>query len=203
MRIGICGAQGTGKSTLAFALHSIYNLPIIKEQAREAADFMEISKLSSLKNKDQKGVLYQELCLQYQLIAENKHNSFISDRTTVDNAIYWIKWHMSKANSLRSLAYLNMCKLNAKKYDLVFYIPPEIPLENDGFRSTNGYYREEMDKLAYWLLVAWEVNFVTIEGDFNCRVQTSREHLDKLGVEMRSPDNTEIILQKNFPQLIS
>jgi len=170
MKIGILGAQGTGKTTLAEALAKKFGYPLILEIAREVMAEIGIDSPRELKGNPEKGKDFQMKCLGRQIEEEKKHENFISDRTTIDNAAYWMKWHAHENPSPVNIGYYTLAWKNAKKYDLLVYVPPEFPLVDDGCRSINKAYQREMDFLIKLLLGSWGKNYITVEGTLKERV---------------------------------
>lgn len=150
MRIGLCGAQGTGKTTLSKALAKELKLPLIEEQARVAAKHFGITRPSrDIKDRPELGMAFEIQCLILQLQSEDRYKQgFVSDRTVIDIAVYWSKWLAYTAPAVMNRFIYDLCKHRAKTYDMVLYISPEIPLEDDEFRSTNPEYQAELD---YWV----------------------------------------------------
>ncbi len=175
MKIGILGAQGTGKTTLAEALAKELGYPLIPEIVRGVLKDMGMSSPRELKGNPEKGKEFQMKCLYRQIAEERKHENFVSDRTTIDNAAYWMKWHAHKNPSHVNTEYYQTAWENAKKYDLLVYVPPEIPLVDDGCRSTNKDYQEEMAWLIGVLLYVWGENYITVEGTLEERVAQVKE----------------------------
>ncbi len=165
VKIGICGAQGVGKSTLAKALAKELGYPLIKEEARKIMKDMDIKSPKELQKNPDKGRKFQLACLRRQIAAEKKYTRFISDRTTIDNAAYWLKWHAHKSRSVENMAYYTLAWENAEKYDLLVYILPGIPLIDDGVRSTNESYQAEMDMLIRIFLYSWGQAYITIAAE--------------------------------------
>jgi len=174
VRIGICGSQSTGKSTLAKALAQALELPLIREQARVVAHGMGIHSEEMLRRANPElQVEFQKRCLQQQQKAEAKYpEGFVSDRTVVDNAAYWLVWNHAHAPLHDRYIYLADCQHHAKSYDLIVYCPPlGADPEDDGFRITSRLYQQEIDLLIRTLLVGWELPFITVNGSVEERVQ--------------------------------
>jgi nicotinamide riboside kinase len=148
VRIGLTGAQSVGKTTLARELSKRLDFPLIEEQARVVVRDLGLERPCNLKGRPQLSRRFQWECLIRQIEVEKQLDAFIADRTVMDNAAYWIKWRSGRSSSHDNLGYYLECEKHSRSYDVVFYIPPEIPLHADGFRSTNVDYRDEMD----WLI---------------------------------------------------
>src|SRR5690606_12611399 len=95
VKIGICGPQSSGKSTLARALAGRLGLPLIEEQARVVAHGMGIHSEEMLRRSNPElQIEFQRRCLQMQQQAEAQYPAgFVSDRTVVDNCAYWLAWN--------------------------------------------------------------------------------------------------------------
>ena len=174
MKIGICGPQSSGKSTLARALAGRLGLPLIEEQARVVAQGMGVMSEEMLRRANPElQVEFQRRCLQQQQRAEAQHpGGFVSDRTVVDNAAYWLAWNHAHSNLYYRYGYLVDCQRHAASYDLIVYCPPlGTEPEDDGFRIPSRLYQQEIDLLIRTLLVGWELPFITAEGSVEERVQ--------------------------------
>lgn len=172
MRVGLTGAQGVGKTTLAHKLADMLGWRLIEEQAR-------VIYARCPRNKGKFSSAFQWRCLAEQIRLEEEGGDFIADRTVIDNAAYWIRWRMAHSSSAENLAYYRRCQVQAAKYDLVVYVPPEIPLVADGFRSTNTEYQAEMDWLISTLtrgLVPPE-RILTVTGSTDERVAQILERI--------------------------
>lgn len=188
MKIGIIGAQGVGKTTLAEALSKELEYPLIREVVRDVMKDMGITSPRELKGDVEKSTEFQRACLYRQIEEEGKHKNFISDRTTIDNAAYWMKWHAHKNPSHVNTEYYKTAWENAKKYDLLVYVPPEIPLVDDGVRSTDKDYQEEMAWLIGVLLYVWGERRIAVTGSLEERVaQVVREVI--ANVEIAGSEN--------------
>ena len=149
MRIAITGAQSTGKSTLLSFLKKDIDLrgfEFIEELTRQiAAKGIDI-------NED--GGNFTQI-FTVTIHAENivkKH--FISDRCALDALVY-TKWlYDNKKVDKWILDYaLGVAKEVLPRYDYIFYLPAEIPIEDDGVRSADKQFRDEILELFESLYV--------------------------------------------------
>jgi adenylate kinase family enzyme len=138
MKICFTGSHGTGKSTLCQELtKDLPKVHYIKEIARE-----EIKRIGKLPYDmdDQERFEFQKRLLELQRIAESNHPNFISDRGIMDILAY--SYDLPQYDFLLEMAkQANI----AKRYDLVFYIPIEFPLQGDSERSPDVAYQWQID----------------------------------------------------------
>lgn len=87
IRLAFAGASGTGKSTLAHYVATKYGIPMNPVGARSVAMAMGFSTVYQV---DQAGKRreFQHRLLFEKLAWEEKHDDFVTDRTTLDNVVY-------------------------------------------------------------------------------------------------------------------
>lgn len=189
MRIGICGAESTGKTTLAKALAEELGLPLITEQARTVAQEMGITDL----NREYPKELwdrFQWRCLEAQMAAELRHKDFVSDRTVLDNLAYWLVDHATPENCWDTLEYWDRVEyhlgdISSTVYDLIVFVrPTDTKLEFDGFRHRDLNHQLLIDRVL-WSLITWADSisttlFVWVRGTTEDRVRQVMEAMKRL-----------------------
>jgi len=188
LKIVITGAQGTGKTTLASRLASELNLPLIPECSREVARRIGITHLSQLSVEG--FTRFEELCLENQLAEEGKHASFVSDRCTLDGAVYWLKWLESVRPPEETEGFVNKARENMVNYDYIFYLPVEFSPAWDGFRSTDMTYQKEVEAYFLKLLENWEVEYHPLSGCLDRRLHSTLEVLAAGGCKVKSAEGS-------------
>lgn len=176
LRIGLCGAQGVGKSTLAKLLAKELDLPLVMEQARKATELLSLDGLPNPQENPTLSRAFQELCLVLQVQEETKHRQFISDRTTIDNALYFLMNNAFNTHAEDAIHYYSRCATNAQKYDLVIYVPIEFPIKDDGFRDYCPYNQRLADFYLRCLLKEMRPNnYAEISGTIEERLERSTQ----------------------------
>jgi len=164
MRIAFLGACGTGKTTLVEAMYKDLGLKPVYNNARNVMSGLGITDLTDVENTKRallcESILITRLTKQLELIDEG----FISDRSIIDELMYWEldneKNFPSLTSTLKDFVY---SFLNKFKYDLLVCIPVEFDLSEkeknaDRLRWVDEhryledeyvkkFYNEEKDKL--------------------------------------------------------
>lgn len=129
MRIAFLGACGTGKTTLVEAMYKDLGLKPVYNNARNVMAGLGITDLTDVENTKRallcESILITRLTKQLELIDEG----FISDRSIIDELMYWEldneKNFPSLTTILKDFVY---SFLNKIKYDLLVCIPVEFDL---------------------------------------------------------------------------
>jgi predicted ATPase len=94
------------------------------------------------------------------------HMPLVADRSIVD------RWAYMRANGLNLEEYYKtLAIVKTSLYTNVFYIPPEIPLENDGVRSKNPEYRAKVDQNIKDILLELDLPYCEVTGSVSKRVE--------------------------------
>jgi len=153
IRIGFTGSGGSGKTTMLKVVSEKLKIPTIPEGIRS---YLKANGISHLRELGDEGTIkLQEEVLSRKIKAESKFDAFITDRTTLDNAAYALRW-LSRCQECQEWLndYINKCLTYARNYyDIIFFFPCGMfELEDDGIRSGKFWYQYEIDLLLKGLM---------------------------------------------------
>jgi len=174
MKIAITGAQSTGKSTLLRYLkqdEDLKGFEFIDELTRKiAAKGININEEGS--NMSQ--------IFTVTIHAENiVKDHFISDRCALDGLVYtkWLfdegkvdKWILDYA--------IGVAKEVLPRYDYIFYLPAEIPIEDDGIRSANVKFRDDIVALFEKYTKEFDLKLIELSGSVKDRAKLFKRVLE-------------------------
>lgn len=141
-KIAIMGTHGTGKTTLSYYLAAHYkkegkNVKIIQEVARNCP-----FPLNHAMSSKSAWWIYHEHSRK-ELEAIQHHDVVICDRSSIDSFIYAEYLDLSDWN--HDLTNV-LIKDALSKYSKIFFVTPDVPILEDGFRSTDEDFQKGIDK---------------------------------------------------------
>ena len=169
MKIAIAGAHGVGKTTFAKGLAKELNLNYIYDVVREEA----VKKGFVINENTPPEVQLWLVCRQWELETIT-HESWVADKSLFDYLVYGEI--ILKDNDFRKIIR-EMVKRNAR-YDSVFYLPIEFPMELDGVRSEDENFRKEVDRRYKKTLEELGVKYIILSGSPQERIKQALEHLN-------------------------
>ena len=115
-------------------------------------------------------IRFQNRILEIKIESERKLVSFVSDRTFIDAAAYWL-YHLSKKTSEKqSNSYLRRCQELMSNYHIVIFLSYDRLggcLVDDGVRTNKLYYNYSMHLLMKGLLADWKIIYFQIDNENN------------------------------------
>lgn len=170
VRIGICGAHGTGKSTLARRLSNELNIPLIEQVSRTVKGMgYRINKNSD--------VLSQVAIWLGQLHEQLEYEHFITDRTLIDHFSYasWLNEHKEFGIDKHIINAMGNITSNIvqSQYSVIFYLPISWSLKANGIRSTDKRYQQEIDELILRYLNSFDVEYIPLPGSSNKKLDVA------------------------------
>lgn len=170
MKIAITGAMGVGKTTLANDLSEATGIDILPEVARIMAE--EGVKLD-------KGITIEterKIFERQMLLEDETKGNIIADRCLVDALAYTMELFWNELDLIEKIR----TELNKNRYDVIFYIAPEFPIEEDGLRSTDIKFQKKIDSKIRRILKLGNLNWHKLNGTREERVDQVFKHLTSI-----------------------
>ena len=159
IKIGFVGAQGTGKTTAAYDLAAK-----LKKAGHDVYVLSEVARSCPLPINEDATFEAQLWIMGKQLTREQsaKGNILISDRTLLDSFCYSLR-----ANKDFFKNMFPFIKEYMKTYDAIFLLKPNDDyLIDDGTRSTNKDFRDEIDEIMMKCIDTLEIPVIDVEDKF-------------------------------------
>jgi len=175
MLISFSGAQSTGKTTLLNHLQS------------RNSDFEFVPEVTRLVSRtlnlpiNEKGTTLTQIMIiaeHIKNVYSNTAENCIFDRCILDGVVYtqWLK-QQDQVKGGTYLTAVNVFNDLISKYDIIFYTSPEdVPLEDDGERSVNVKFRDEIINL-FKIYMSNLDNVITLRGTVEERLITIKNTL--------------------------
>ncbi len=175
MRIGITGAQSVGKTTLLNALRSeklFADYAICDEVTRRVKSYgLPI-------NEDGTDVT-QLLIMNEHIYNVFMYDKMLTDRTALDGLVYSQYLFKHKKISDKTMGRVrDVFNRVWEQYDHVFYIEPEFDIVDDGTRSIDIQFRDEIAELFESVIEKRKLHMHRVKGSVRNRVVTIVDFLE-------------------------
>jgi deoxyadenosine/deoxycytidine kinase len=165
MKIAIAGSHGTGKSSLAKELTKQIKGQYIYDTVREEVVLRKIFPI----NEDTPPEGQNWLVMRQWELERNTPQPWVADKNLFDYLVYG-EIVLEKQKSEKAKKILETIKEIVKdnaKYDFIFYLPIEFPMELDGARSENLDFQKEVDRRYKKLLDDLKIKYITLPSFIN------------------------------------
>lgn len=175
MRIVFSGTHGTGKTTL---------LNFLKEKTNLKNIFLFIDEVTRTLQKEE-GIKINEngddesqikLALKHYEILKKEKN-VIMDRCLLDVMCYTKYLYLSGRCSEEALIFVETL-FKSVKYDLIFYIEPEFNLVEDGVRSVNTEFRDEIKDIFRHYIKYFNIDVIKVGGSVDERIKLVKKEIN-------------------------
>ena len=176
MKIAFTGAQSTGKTTLLNRMKHdpMFNLEF--DFRDEITRRMQRKGLSI----NEGGNDITQLLIMNSHIKNSLIDNVIMDRCALDGLVY-TDW-MSRKGKVQQwvIEYAdNVFKMLIGRYDYIFYLVPEFDIEDDGVRSTDIDFRNEIVELFEKYIKAMNIPVIKLTGTVEQRLNKIKEKLNE------------------------
>lgn len=177
MRIGLCGTHGVGKTTL---LNALAGERVFKDYSILSEVTRWVKSLEIPINEAGSDATQYMIGFKHYYNLQN-HPKMITDRTIIDCWAYSL-WSndRGKVSDECHLLITNLMYKMVPQYDFIFYMEPEFELEDDGVRSINENFHNEIlenfkNVYRLWTETSKNVNIFKIGGSVSNRVQMVKD----------------------------
>jgi deoxyadenosine/deoxycytidine kinase len=172
MRIGLCGTISVGKTTLVNALKELEQFKDY-ETATERSKYLRDQGISLNTDSTLKGQLVFAAERSIELMKPN----IITDRTLYDVCAFTLSAKSIEWYEKRYFTEILMSLRN--EYDAIIYVSPEgVEIEDNGVRTTDAKYRDQIDFIIREMLVEYPPNkLIKIQGTTEQRISTILQNL--------------------------
>jgi nicotinamide riboside kinase len=168
MKIAISGAQSTGKTTLQDAL--------LKEAAFK--DYQRVNEVTrrvksyGLPINEEGTDVTQRLIMQEHIVNIFLYDKFIADRSALDGVVYTAYLYKAGKVFKETLDFAEKVFERVQPlYDIQYFIMPEFEIENDGVRSVNVEFRDNIQSLFEEYVDRYNLTVVSLSGTVQDRVK--------------------------------
>lgn len=144
-KVALVGTHGVGKTTIAYELGGA-----IKRKGKKVELLTEIARECPflLNDKASREAHQWIIARQVQLEIEKslRADVLVCDRSVLDNFAYYARLYETTGEQAEAL--MVYCRAWMSTYDLLVRLPITEPLTDDGFRSTDAKFQQEIDLLC-------------------------------------------------------
>jgi len=171
-KVVIIGTESCGKSTLVQNLATLYNTNYVEEYGRTFYEELGGCEGVTLAE-DYPHIAYKQKVLEYEAL-KGANKVLIVDTEAIVTQ-YYLKMYLGQKDALITRI------ANNQQYDLWIFLEPDVKWVDDGTRTFGEQsVREENNKELKYMLRYMGVEYITIKGNYQQRLQESIKNIDNL-----------------------
>lgn len=168
----LTGAHGTGKTTL------IKELQFLSDQYSFAKSSTRSSGAKLNEGDDESQLTILKAIQQYEIDNDLYKKDYILDRSFIDFYAYSRYFHSIGNLSDSVLDKIKTEFINRKdSYTMVFFLPIEFDIEDDGSRSTDKDFQKSINDHIWSIICEYELGAVIVSGSLVDRVSIIKHHI--------------------------
>lgn len=188
-KIALCGAHGTGKTTLLSELERALRnggtvcsvVPEVPRIVCATADDPQFFRRGRNSLERQLSLLLGQPVLE--TVQGRSATYTLCDRTILD---HWAYTRFLFKDRLLATGLLNVIEhfvtLHCATYDALFYLPVEFPPRDDGTREGDAEFQEAIDREIRSLLDTFELKYTTVRGSIAERARLVLQSTEAVGL---------------------
>lgn len=163
LRIGMTGAGGTGKTTLAELISAKYDIPFLGSVSRGVFSSRSLTEVDQLSMTPVQQLELQKAIFAAVIEQREKSDYFVADRTFLDHMCYMLY----RSGNQISDSYMEVVKRETlrdlRSYDLLIYCPTGMfTPPDDGFRQSGAAYSTAIDLIIRGALDYWDIPHISM-----------------------------------------
>ena len=178
MKVSFTGAQSTGKTTLLEAVKSNEDFRFKYEFIDEITRRMQKKGLKI----NEAGGNTTQLLIMNEHIKNLLYENAIMDRCAIDGVVY-THW-LYKQNKIEKWVWdyaRNVFEHYVNRYDIIFYLKPEFDIVDDGVRSVDISFRDEIVELFERYIKHVRIPVITLSGTVEQRLEQFYKTIEEYG----------------------
>lgn len=185
-KIAVIGTHSAGKTTLAERISKEFGIPYQRgDKTQDIFKRLNFNKGVDELTRDEQWTLQQEILKSLDEL-QSANGPYVTDGsslTCIPYGLLYSNFGIRNQNGFED--FITKARESARQTNLFIYLPPEIALEDDGFRPEDNNVRMDIDNFVYGLLKEGGYPFRTITG-------TIPQRLEQVGKILGKTKNTSL-----------
>jgi len=165
MKLAISGAHSQGKSTLIKHLEEHHSLGVLKDYTFATSMTRKLQEQGVVINENASGLTQIKVMTGFYERLLNGGENFLHDRCALDGMAYTsVLRYQCKITEKLFDACAMLFEEMIPSYTHIFYVKPELKLEDDGVRTVQKEFFEQTVKAFEFLIDYYKINVTTLSG---------------------------------------